>query len=65
VVCTMIAASAELIAGPEWPIRSDLNGRLIGGHPVSLVVLLLGRRVPEFSITSSNELAIQYPNTDF
>ena len=28
----------EPVAGPEWPIRSDLNGRLIGGHPVSLVV---------------------------
>ena len=28
----------ELIAGPEWPIRADFDGRLIGGHPVSLVV---------------------------
>ena len=23
----------------EWPIRSELDGVLIGGHPVSLVVL--------------------------
>jgi hypothetical protein len=34
-----VAVTTEPVAGPEWPIRSDLNGTLIGGHPVSLVVL--------------------------
>jgi hypothetical protein len=36
----------EPVAGPEWPIRSELNGGLIGGHPVSLVA----KCRPSFSV---------------
>lgn len=32
------APDLEPVAGPEWPIRPDSSGGLIGGHPVSLVV---------------------------
>ena len=32
----MEVEAAEPVAGPEWPTRSDLNGWLIGGRPVSL-----------------------------